>query len=142
MTARLATSGTLRFAAGIASALAAIALLLLSVALATAAATNVTVTKTTDAPSMVPVDTTFHYTITGLVNDETAISSGSRPTSSQCRRSTSNLWWIAVGPPKTFAASAYWATRRSVFFSPPPPTMIGGRGRVIDWGELRSRVAR
>ena len=31
-------------------------------------------------------------------------------------------------PAKTLQASAYFATRRSVFFSPPPPTMIGGCG--------------
>ena len=47
----------------------------------------------------------------------------------------------AVGPPKTFVASAYWATSRSVFCSPPPPIMIGTRGREIDWGELSSRSA-
>src|SRR5450756_1229153 len=36
------------------------------------------------------------------------------------------------GPPKTFVASPYWATRRSVFFSPPPPIMIGTRGQLLN----------
>ncbi|HET9755343.1 MAG TPA: hypothetical protein VFP66_02480 [Candidatus Limnocylindrales bacterium] len=30
-------------------------------------------------------------------------------------------------PADRFEASAYWATSRSVFFSPPPPVMIGAR---------------
>jgi hypothetical protein len=30
-------------------------------------------------------------------------------------------------PPNTLQASAYLATSRSVFFSPPPPIMIFGR---------------
>ena len=42
----------------------------------------------------------------------------------------------ASGAPKTLHASAYWATRRSVFRSPPPPIMIGGRGRVIACGRV------
>ncbi len=37
-------------------------------------------------------------------------------------------------------ASAYWATSRRVFFSPPPPIMIGTLGRDSDCGELSSRV--
>ena len=61
-----------------------------------------------------------------------------RPRSAPC--STCHLWWIFSGPPKTFVASAYCATRRSVFCSPPPPIMIGTRGREIDCGELSSRV--
>ena len=36
--------------------------------------------------------------------------------------------------PKTLHASAYRATSRSVFFSPPPPIMIGGRGRLSGGG--------
>ena len=51
------------------------------------------------------------------------------------------MWAIASGPPKTFVASAYWATRRSVFRSPPPPIMIGTRGREIDCGEFIRRMA-
>ena len=47
----------------------------------------------------------------------------------------------AHGPPKTLHASAYCATSRRVFFSPPPPTMIGTRGRLIDCGELSSLLA-
>ncbi len=73
---------------------------------------------------------------------ERSISSGSLPTAAQCSRSTSYLWWIVCGPPNTLQASAYCATSRRVFRSPPPPIMIGGRGREIDWGELSSRSAR
>ena len=70
-----------------------------------------------------------------------SISSGSRPTSRQCWRRISYLRAIASGDPKTLHASAYWATSRRVFFSPPPPTMIGTRGREMDWGELSRRSA-
>ena len=70
-----------------------------------------------------------------------SISSGSRPTAAQCSRSTSYLWWIVSGPPNTLHASAYWATSRRVFRSPPPPIMIGGRGREMDCGEFMSRPA-
>ena len=45
-----------------------------------------------------------------------------------------------VGPApaaaNTLQASAYLATSRSVFLSPPPPTMIGGRGGCRGCGEL------
>ena len=51
------------------------------------------------------------------------------------------MWWIVSGPPKTLVASAYCATRRSVFCSPPPPIMIGDRGRLIDWGEFSRCIA-
>ena len=37
-------------------------------------------------------------------------------------------------------ASAYWATRRRVFFSPPPPTMIGTRGRDSDCGRVEQAL--
>ena len=43
--------------------------------------------------------------------------------------------------PKRLQASAYWATSRRVFRSPPPPTRIGIRGRLIDCGELMTWVA-
>lgn len=47
---------------------------------------------------------------------------------------------VASGPAprgaKTLQASAYFATRRSVFRSPPPPTMIGGCGCRSGCGEL------
>ena len=49
------------------------------------------------------------------------------------RRASSYLRGMPSGPPKTLHASPYWATSRSVFCSPPPPTMIGTRGREIDW---------
>ena len=60
----------------------------------------------------------------------TSISFGSRPTSSQWRRSTSSLWATSSGPPKMLHASAYCATSRSVFRSPLPPIMIRGRGEL------------
>ena len=72
---------------------------------------------------------------------ERSISSGSRPTAAQCSARIAYLRAIASGDPKTLQASAYWATRRSVFFSPPPPIMIGTLGRDSDCGELSRRVA-
>ncbi len=39
-----------------------------------------------------------------------------------------------VGPPKKLQASAYRATRRSVFFSPPPPIRMRGRGLLAGIG--------
>ena len=39
-------------------------------------------------------------------------------------------------PAKKLQASAYFATKRSVFCSPPPPIRMGGWGLVIAWGEL------
>ena len=60
----------------------------------------------------------------------TSISFGSRPSASQWRRSTSTLCATSSGPPKMLHASAYCATRRSVFRSPLPPIMIRGRGRA------------
>ena len=59
----------------------------------------------------------------------TRTSAGSRPTSAQCSRSTSILRRSVAPPAFTLHASAYFATSRRVFFSPPPPTMIVGRGR-------------
>ena len=46
------------------------------------------------------------------------------------------------GPPNTLVASAYCATRRSVFCSPPPPIMIGGRGRLIACGRVQQPASR
>ncbi len=51
------------------------------------------------------------------------------------------LWRRVSGSPNTLVASPYWATMRSVFRSPPPPIMIGTRGRLMACGEFRSRVA-
>ena len=72
---------------------------------------------------------------------ECSISSGSRPTAAQCSARIAYLRAMPSGDPKTLLASAYWATRRRVFFSPPPPIMIGTLGRDSDCGELSSRSA-
>ncbi len=53
------------------------------------------------------------------------ISAGSRPSRSQWPSSTPTRCLIRSTSPKKFDASAYWATIRSVFFSPLPPIMIG-----------------
>src|SRR6201996_4551988 len=63
------------------------------------------------------------------------MASWSRPSASQCARSTSSLWLTsATDEPKRLQASAYFATSRRVFFSPPPPMRIGGRGDCSGWG--------
>ena len=49
----------------------------------------------------------------------------SRPTAAQCSRRIASFRATVSGVPNTFQMSAYWATIRSVFFSPPPPIMIG-----------------
>ena len=72
---------------------------------------------------------------------ECSISFGSRPTAAQCSARIAYLRAMPSGDPKTLQASAYWATSRSVFFSPPPPIMIGTLGRDSDCGELSSRLA-
>ena len=56
---------------------------------------------------------------------ERSMVAGSRPTAAQCSRRMPSLWASVSGVPKAFQMSAYWATIRSVFFSPLPPTMIG-----------------
>ena len=61
-------------------------------------------------------------TLTPSVN---SMSAGSRPTSSQCCLSTATLCVTTSSSPMPFHRSAYLATVRSVFFSPPPPIMIG-----------------
>ena len=48
---------------------------------------------------------------------------------------------LLLGYGLLLVASAYWATRRSVFFSPPPPIMIGTLGRDSDCGELSRCLA-
>ena len=55
------------------------------------------------------------------------ISRWSRPTASQCARSTASLWRSFSMVPMAFHWSAYFATVRSVFLSPEPPIMIGRR---------------
>jgi len=59
---------------------------------------------------------------------------GVATTSSQWRRSTSSLCATSSGPPKRLQASAYCATRRSVFRSPLPPIMIRGCGVLTGSG--------
>ena len=63
------------------------------------------------------------------------------PSRSQCSREDVELGLDAVraraaAPANRLHASAYRATSRSVFFSPQPPIMIGGCGRVSGCGEL------
>ena len=58
------------------------------------------------------------------------ISAGSRPSRSQWPSSTPTRCLIRSASPKKFDASAYWATMRSVFFSPLPPIMIGMSPRI------------
>ena len=58
------------------------------------------------------------------------ISAGSRPSRSQWASRTPIRWRMRSGSPKKFEASAYWATIRSVFFSPLPPIMIGMSPRI------------
>ena len=57
-------------------------------------------------------------TRTSVPSDDAVISSESRPTSLQCRWSTSSLCRIVSGPPWMLHRSAYSATSRSVRFSP------------------------
>jgi hypothetical protein len=56
-----------------------------------------------------------------------SISLSSRPTSSQCCRSTVSCSRTSDGRPKAFQMSAYFATVRSVLVRPLPPIMIGSR---------------
>ena len=71
-------------------------------------------------------------------------SAGSRPIAAQCACSTSILRRTSAGSPNRLQASACCATRRSVFFSPEPPTRIGmcactGRGYTIASGTVIAR---
>ena len=70
-----------------------------------------------------------------------SISSGSRPIVAQCSARIAYLRANALRRPEHVGASAYCATMRRVFFSPPPPIMIGTLGRDSDCGELSSRSA-
>ena len=54
------------------------------------------------------------------------------------RRSTFSLCGSS-GLSKRLQASAYLATSRSVFFSPPPPMSTGGWGRCTAGGEFSGR---
>ena len=62
----------------------------------------------------------------GPISDQASFqtSENGRPIASQCRRRTDSLWTTDSGLPQpTLQASPYRATSRSVFYSPPPPTM-------------------
>ncbi|MCW2879966.1 MAG: hypothetical protein JWQ95_4066 [Sphaerisporangium sp.] len=66
---------------------------------------------------------------------DSVISSGSRPMSWQCAKSTSRLRANSSGvPPTRFQCWAYLAAVRSVRFSPLPPMQIGGCGRCGPFG--------
>ena len=65
----------------------------------------------------------------------TVISERSRPSRSQCAASTSSLRGSSSDGDVRFDSSAYWATIRSVFFSPLPPIITGMRAdrrRLVD----------
>src|ERR1051325_6032846 len=62
------------------------------------------------------------------------IDSKSLPTFLQCCFKTSSFLFTVSRDPNRLQASAYFATISSVFFSPPPPTIIGGEGRCIGLG--------
>ena len=66
---------------------------------------------------------------------ETVRSERSRPRASQWPANASSLRSMSGGGQMMFDSSAYWATIRSVFFSPPPPIITGmcdiGGGSLI-----------
>ena len=63
---------------------------------------------------------------------------GSRSRRSQWLFSTSIRWRTAEGSPNTLHASPYWATMRSVFFSPLPPIRMGGPPACTGLGTLNA----
>ena len=64
---------------------------------------------------------------------ETVISDRSRPRRSQWAASASSLRGISSAAQIRFDSSAYWATMRSVFCSPPPPIITGMRPSGAGW---------
>ena len=85
--------------------------------------------RSCSASSIVGAITTVH-------SDVLLIVPMSRPTSAQWPASTSSLRGSSSKPEVKLAISACSAIRRSVFFSPWPPIMIGGPPGVTGAGEL------
>ena len=65
---------------------------------------------------------------------DTVISDRSRPSVSQWPARASSLRSTSRAAQMLFDSSAYWATIRRVFFSPPPPIITGMC--EIGWGSL------